>query len=34
MQGFMLTAITATERYSLVLDSTQLDVNFYKVDGP
>ena len=34
MQGFTLTTITATEKYTLVLDSTQLDVNFYKVDGP
>ena len=34
MQGFMLTAITATKRYSLVLDSMQLDVNIYEVNGP
>ena len=33
MQGFMLTAITAAEKYTLVLDSTQLDKNFSKVDG-
>ena len=34
IQGFTLTTITATEKYTLVLDSTQLDVNFHKVDGP
>ena len=28
MQGFMLTAIIATEKYTLVLDSTQLAVNY------
>ena len=34
MQGFTLTPITAAEKYTLVLESTQLDINFYKVDGP
>ena len=33
MQDFMLTSITAAEQYTLVLDSKQLDLNFYQVDG-